>query len=1113
VSAAVDSADAVRAAPHRSGGSVGSGADAPAWLLDVVAHSRFLWERLGSAGGAAPCVGEPAGVEPTEAWLAAWRSRLGGRPGEPDALEERLALAGFSLERVSEVVRRPAARPLPEEALPEWALVLQRVTDAARALHDSGGPPPPVEADDPIPFEGLLVPAVRVGRALLHERWAERPTREAERARRMLTEGALRSLERALFAHLATFCTRPFATELAKLRTFGETLLSDLEVPFAAGTARYERFVETTLREGLLPVLCLYPVLARLVATSVRQWADSCADFIERLVRDLPDLERTFGGGRGPLGRVAALDATLSDRHEGGRTVIVLGFESGVRCVYKPRDLGIHVGFNEVLEFFNGRSGLAYLRPLRVLARPGYGFVEFAEQRPCSTPQEADAFYTRAGMLLCLLYALRGTDCHHENLVAQGDQPLLIDAETVLHPRDTPLPPDQQPPTLATDERFLDSVLRTGMLPRWRFSEDRRAAYDLSALGSVTPQQVPRRVERWVDVNTDAMRPRMTRVDLPAERNVPTLDGEALDPARFRDRVRAGFRAAYDFLRAHEEELLSPGGPVAALRGRRVRYIFRNSQVYGSLLDAAHAPGSLRDGVAFSLALEPLALAFVSGAAPDRARPLLQAEIRALERQDIPLLWVDSGTTALRTSDGLVVNDYFARCGHDEVRGQLAALSPADRDLQDAILGGALDARTARSAPASHAPVGAPGAALLTDDDLLEEAVRIGDEIAARALPDGAGGVTWLGFGYVPEAELYQHRVLGPWLYDGAPGVALFLAALFQGTGDARYADLARGALTRLRRQACADPPTQPGHPRGLGGALGLGSALYALCEIAALLSDPALTRDALRLAGSITPGEVAADRRLDVMGGVAGTILGLASLCRATGSPHALELARRCGRRLLEAQVDDAWPTLGSTALPGMSHGAAGIAYALMRLYAMTGERPFADAALRGMGYERALYRQAGGRWPDLRPGPGSGREGFEPVQWCHGAAGIGLARIGCARVMPSAEVEGEIDDALHAVDGFGLGEIDHLCCGNIGRIETLAVAADHRGRSDLRERARSDVSQVVEKARRAGGYRLFGNLGREVWNPGLFQGTAGIGYQLLRLRSGSLRSFAVWE
>jgi lantibiotic modifying enzyme len=43
--------------------------------------------------------------------------------------------------------------------------------------------------------------------------------------------------------------------------------------------------------------------------------------------------------------------------------------------------------------------------------------------------------------------------------------------------------------------------------------------------------------------------------------------------------------------------------------------------------------------------------------------------------------------------------------------------------------------------------------------------------------------------------------------------------------------------------------------------------------------------------------------------------------------------------------------------------------------------------------------------------------------------------------------------------------------------------------------------AASVVAAARRSGAYRLFANLPNAAFNPGFFQGVAGIGYGLLRL------------
>ena len=1087
----------------------------PAWLVTIVERAQFLWERVGA--DTSKRAGEPlaAGNPVAEARLAAWRSKLGQRPGSPDVVHARLSLAGLALEDVYPALIARAAAVDVSEPVPEWALLLLRIERIACGLTSDDRSAPPIHASQPVPFEPLLLPAVMAGRELLEERTARSPLADAERMRRVLSAGARYSLERALLEHLAEFCGKPLAEALSDRLSFGERLVNDLDLPVSRSTVQYDRFVDDALADGLKTLLGAYPVLARLMATAVSFWVESSGELVERLSRDLPDLERSFLREGRPIGTVVALNAILSDRHEYGRSVVTLDFEGGVTIVYKPRDLGLHQGFNRFLAYCNQHSGLPALRALQLLLRDGYGYVEFVHQRPCESEEEAAAFYTCAGMLLCILHILRATDCHRENLIACRTQPVLIDIETILHPRDPVVAQDDTGfvSGIAPQERFLDSVLRTGMLPRWRFSEDTRVAYDTSGLGSPSPQRVPRKVERWVNINSDAMHRRLISVDFPVEKNVASLGDAPLEPTHYSKEIRSGFCAMYDILLGRRSDLLADAGPLDPLRGVRGRYIFRNSQVYGSVLHQAQTPEEFGDGVSFSLGLEPLARAFVHETVPPRAAgQLLDAELRALERQDIPLFVIDTGSTDLGASDGIVAPAYFRQSSHDDVLDQVRGLSTVDRVLQATIIDGAFDALAART-EVMFARSTVREAAVLSDDELLQEAVAIGDGFAARVLPNERGGVTWLGFGYVPAAERFQHEVLGDWLYDGTSGVALFLAALHRASGESRFADLARGAIADLRQRARTPIRGGPPRRRFLGGALGVGSALYALSEIAVLLDDEEIAADALALAQSITESEVAADQRLDVMGGVAGTILGLAALYRVTGATRARDVAVMCGHRLVAARVNDAWPTSGDVALLGMAHGAAGIAYSLMRLHALHPDPAFLDAAMRGIDYERGLFNTSTGSWPDRRPTPDDRAPVSPPVQWCHGAAGIGLARIGCARLVATEALEREIDAAVAATIAVGVGELDHVCCGSMGRIETMLAAAQYRGDEALHDQARAHVAEIVRRARADNGYRLFGNLDRSVWNPGLFQGMAGIGYQLLRMRATSAPSFALWE
>ena len=177
---------------------------------------------------------------------------------------------------------------------------------------------------------------------------------------------------------------------------------------------------------------------------------------------------------------------------------------------------------------------------------------------------------------------------------------------------------------------------------------------------------------------------------------------------------------------------------------------------------------------------------------------------------------------------------------------------------------------------------------------------------------------------------------------------------------------------------------------------------MYGLVRIGRLLDDPVPVAQAHRLARFIDTGLIESDRYYDVMNGAAGAILGLLALHQADGESSVLARAVDCGEHLLRACHRDGrgntgWRTLSDTTafLTGFSHGAAGIALALLRLHRATGDARFRNAAADALRYERQVYLPARGNWPDFRL---AGDEAAEPpCQWCHGATGIGIARLGC--------------------------------------------------------------------------------------------------------------------
>ncbi|MGH8002192.1 MAG: type 2 lanthipeptide synthetase LanM family protein, partial [Brasilonema sp.] len=756
---------------------------------------------------------------------------------------------------------------------------------------------------------------------------------------------------------------------------------------------------------------------------------------------------------------------------------------------------------------------------------------KYVEHLPCEDEAAAQRYYQRVGMLLCLLYVLQGNDCHQENLIACGEHPVLVDLETLLHPYAREVNPTEEvggAQSLASLQLFEDSVLRTGLLPRWEFGADGGKAHDISGLGGFGEQEIPVRIQKWQNINTDNMALEYEPGIMSAANNVPSLNGIALLPSDYVNEIVDGFQKMYQFLLERREALLGTDSPLVALADQRVRFLFRNTHVYGHFLDKTLYPQFLQHGVDRSIELDVLSRAFLAAEEKPIIWSLLALELQAMEQMDIPYFFADSSSDALTLNSGLVIEGYFKEPSYDRMISCLQQLNDADLAQQIGIIRGSFYSRVARGmtniTPTQHVSVGLDLNAItpLTQAQLVQEAVEIAKELQKRAIYATNGSVTWIGMGYLPKAQRMQLQPLGFGLYDGVCGVALFLGALAKLTGDAGFRGLALSTLQDLKKTLQHTEPNEQAKLTkeiGIGGATGLGSIVYTLVRVSQFLDEPELLDIASLAASLITQESIVSDRSFDTIAGAAGAILGLLTLYQAKPNPAILDQAQSLGYHLLNNRTNSetgfrAWATLEDKLATGISHGAAGIAYALTRLYKTTQDPVFLEAAEEAIAYERSIFSPNDGNWPDVRNFSLNRSKPSFMTSWCHGAPGIGLARLGSLGILDTAEIRQEIAVAINTTQQFGLQNIDHLCCGNFGRMEVLLVGACKLSRPDLLNTVQKQVAQVVTKAKQVGSFALFSELSGDIYNPGFFQGTSGIGYELLRLAyPESLPSVLLWE
>jgi lantibiotic biosynthesis protein len=392
---------------------------------------------------------------------------------------------------------------------------------------------------------------------------------------------------------------------------------------------------------------------------------------------------------------------------------------------------------------------------------------------------------------------------------------------------------------------------------------------------------------------------------------------------------------------------------------------------------------------------------------------------------------------------------------------------------------------------------------MTTSSDYLDVAASLARRLAGSAVWHEKR-CNWVGVAPRDPSQvggLALVEALGPSLYDGTAGVALFLAeAAAALDDDARLREVAQGALRHALHHA---------HKAGGDGLhSGVAGIAYAAARVAIVLGCDETRGGACELLGAWRRRRAAATA-WDLTGGCAGTVSGLVALSDMLEDVSLLELAVTAGEELLAAaeRTDSGWlwpnPSRPSEhGLCGFAHGAAGIGQALVELWAATGEPRFRDAAAAAFDYERSWFAGRDGTWPDLRGAERrAGRDVPAPVSdtWCQGAPGIALSRLRAAALLRSDALHADAETAL-ALTRRHVAELSFLAPDDFSLCHGAAGAAD----------------VLLYGTGDSGLVRRIGDIGRERHHlastgfpcgvphgetPGLLIGVAGIGLFYLRL------------
>jgi lantibiotic modifying enzyme len=396
-------------------------------------------------------------------------------------------------------------------------------------------------------------------------------------------------------------------------------------------------------------------------------------------------------------------------------------------------------------------------------------------------------------------------------------------------------------------------------------------------------------------------------------------------------------------------------------------------------------------------------------------------------------------------------------------------------------------------------------------ESFLDAADRIGAQLADAAIWY-EGRCNWVGARFEEKHEFGEitHASLGPNLYAGTSGIAVFLANLAAVTGDRGLRRTAFGAINHA-----VDRYEDQGRVRSGLYEGGIGVALAAAWT-GMLLHNPGLDERAVRI-GMACTGTSERDDLFDLGSGISGAVVGALCLWGLLGDRVFLDRAARVGddlTQVVDRRVRSSWENRrGVAELTGFLHGTAGVGWALLELAEATGDSRYREAAKQVFDHLRCVFDPVAQNWPDFRVQEGRRRSPRGPwpcaTSWCNGAPGIALSLLRADQLVPDPTSRGEavaglrttakeVREALHAETA------DYsLCHGLTGN---AMVLQDSWSGPDLHPL----TVEVAETglARHGSGELPWPCGTYDLQTPNLFLDVAGIGMFYLRLCDPSLPS-----
>lgn len=457
---------------------------------------------------------------------------------------------------------------------------------------------------------------------------------------------------------------------LSKLSSLSEVALQH-ELKNYIRKTTHEKQSIASFSEGLkADIASSLPFLHKTLELKVEGFKLQIENIVNRFCEDRAALAVILGESAHQL-KIADIELGVGDDHHGQSTAIVT-FSSAKKLIYKPRNIGVTVAYNQLVNWINTKLD-SDLKCFRVVDRQHYGWLEYIPEAACENTDELKEYYYQAGILLATTYLLGSKDYHHENIIAHGRHPVIIDHETIIQPliSANPLTGLDDAPAYLKRPSVIQSHLIA--VPGTKLP--------LGVAGFGCPENTY--LMSWEKGFKHANTLSSKRVakyvkHSMIKKNIPSLNGEYAFATGNAPSFVKGFQDAYQLFSS--SQLGTSSSPIAAFEDKEVRFIWRPTHVYDKILKYLRRTEYMADREKFEVKVREVLSKAYQSTGMRAYDVILDLEIDQMLRGDIPLFTVNSSSQSLSGVKGSKA--FFQYTCVDNILNRLALFSASDEKFQ-----------------------------------------------------------------------------------------------------------------------------------------------------------------------------------------------------------------------------------------------------------------------------------------------------------------------------------------------------------------------------------------------------------------------------------------------